>query len=48
MKALILKQACATLIVKGIKKYEFSPWKTNYREKILMNLEIDKKKLRKS
>ena len=37
MKVITLKQPWATLIVEGIKKYEFRSWKTNYRGKILIH-----------
>ena len=37
MKALTIKQPWATLIVEGLKKYEFRTWKTNYRGKILIH-----------
>lgn len=49
MKVLTLKQPWATLVAKGIKKYEFRSWKTNYRGKILIHAGtgIDKKELEK-
>ena len=34
MKALTIKQPWASLIVNGIKEYEFRSWKTKYRGKI--------------
>ena len=37
MKALTIKQPWATLITKGIKKYEFRSWKTSYRGTILIH-----------
>lgn len=37
MKVLTIKQPWATLIVEGLKKYEFRTWKTNYRGKILIH-----------
>lgn len=37
MKVLTLKQPWATLIVLGIKRYEFRSWKTNYRGTILIH-----------
>lgn len=37
MKVLTLKQPWATLISKGLKKYEFRSWKTNYRGEILIH-----------
>ena len=37
MKVITLKQPWATLVVLGIKKYEFRSWKTNYRGKILIH-----------
>lgn len=45
MKVLTIKQPWATLIVEGLKKYEFRTWKTNYRGKILIHagLSIDQK-----
>ena len=45
MKCLTVKQPWASLIIEGFKCYEFRPWKTNYRGKILIhagkNLEKD-------
>ncbi len=37
MKALTIKQPAASLIIHGIKKYEFRSWKTKYRGKILIH-----------
>ena len=37
MKALTIKEPCATLIIEGYKKYEFRSWKTNYRGKVLIH-----------
>lgn len=37
IKTLTLKQPWATLVAKGMKIYEFRPWKTNYRGKILIH-----------
>ena len=41
---LTIKQPWASLIVEGLKKYEFRSWKTNYRGKILLHagLSLDK------
>lgn len=49
MKVLTIKQPWATLVAKGIKKYEFRTWKTNYRGKILIHAGagIDKKNMEK-
>ena len=37
MKALTVKQPWATLLVLGLKEYEFRSWKTNYRGKVLIH-----------
>ncbi len=37
MKVLTIKEPYATLIAKGIKKYEFRSWKTNYRGEIYIH-----------
>lgn len=37
MKVITLKQPWATLVVKGLKKYEFRSWKYNYRGEILIH-----------
>lgn len=37
MKALTIKQPWATLIMSGLKEYEFRGWKTKYRGKILIH-----------
>ena len=37
MKVLTIKNPWATLIVYGLKNYEFRSWKTNYRGKILIH-----------
>ena len=37
MKALTIKQPWASLIVNGIKEYEFRSWKTKYRGKIYIH-----------
>lgn len=37
MKTLTIKEPYATLIINGIKKYEFRTWKTNYRGKLLIH-----------
>lgn len=37
MKVITLKQPWATLVAKGIKKYEFRTWKTNYRGELLIH-----------
>ena len=44
MKVLTIKQPWASLIVEGIKQYEFRSWKTNYRGKLLIHagLTLDK------
>ena len=44
-----IKQPFATLIVEGLKRYEFRTWKTNYRGEILIHAgkSIDKKAMKK-
>jgi hypothetical protein len=37
MKVLTIKEPWATLIINGIKEYEFRTWKTNYRGKLLIH-----------
>lgn len=37
MKVLTIKQPWATLIMSGLKEYEFRGWKTKYRGKILIH-----------
>lgn len=37
MKVLTIKQPWATLIISGLKEYEFRGWKTKYRGKILIH-----------
>lgn len=37
MKVLTIKEPYASLISKGIKKYEFRTWKTNYRGEVLLH-----------
>jgi predicted transcriptional regulator len=47
MKVLTVKQPWATLLVLGLKEYEFRSWKTNYRGKVLIHAgeSIDKEAL---
>ena len=47
MKALTIKEPFVTAIIKGIKKYEFRTWKTNYRGKILIHAGLNTDKKRK-
>lgn len=49
MKTLTIKQPFATLIVEGLKEYEFRTWKTNYRGEILIHAGkgVDKKAMKK-
>lgn len=49
MKVITIKQPFATLIVEGLKRYEFRTWKTNYRGEILIHAgkSIDKKAMKK-
>ena len=49
MKTLTIKQPFATLIVEGLKEYEFRTWKTNYRGEILIHAgkAVDKKAMKK-
>ena len=37
MKCLTVREPWATLIIEGIKKYEFRSWKTSYRGKMLIH-----------
>ena len=37
MKVLTIRQPWATLIMLGLKKYEFRSWKTNYRGELLIH-----------
>ena len=37
MKGLTIKEPWATLIIEGLKQYEFRSWKTKYRGKILIH-----------
>lgn len=49
MKTLTINQPFATLIVEGLKEYEFRTWKTNYRGEILIHAgkSVDKKAMKK-
>ena len=49
MKTLTINQPFATLIVEGLKEYEFRTWKTNYRGEILIHAgkAVDKKAMKK-
>ena len=49
MKTLTIKQPFATLIVEGLKEYEFRTWKTNYRGEILIHAgkAVDKKAMKR-
>lgn len=49
MKTLTINQPFATLIVEGLKEYEFRTWKTNYRGEILIHAGkgVDKKAMKK-
>ena len=49
MKTLNINQPFATLIVEGLKEYEFRTWKTNYRGEILIHAgkSVDKKAMKK-
>lgn len=49
MKVLTIKQPYASLIIAGIKEYEFRTWKTNYRGDILIHAgkSIDKSAIKK-
>lgn len=49
MKTLTIKQPFATLIIEGLKEYEFRTWKTNYRGEILIHAGkgVDKKAMKK-
>ncbi len=37
MKAITIRQPWATLIMQGVKKYEFRSWKTNFRGEVLIH-----------
>lgn len=37
MKVITIKQPFATLIMEGLKEYEFRTWKTNYRGRLLIH-----------
>lgn len=37
MKALTIRQPWATLIMQGVKEYEFRSWKTNFRGEVLIH-----------
>ena len=45
MKAITIKEPWASLIVQGIKKYEFRSWKTNYRGKVLIHAGLSKENI---
>lgn len=49
MKAITIKQLFASLIVAGLKEYEFRAWKTRYRGEILIHAgkSIDKEAMKK-
>ena len=49
MKTLTINQPFATLIVEGLKEYEFRTWKTNYRGEILIHAgkAVNKKAMKK-
>ncbi len=49
MKVITIKQPFATLIVEGMKEYEFRTWRTKYRGEILIHAgkSIDKKAMKK-
>ena len=49
MKVITIKQPYATLIAKGLKRYEFRTWKTNYRGEIYIHAGkgIDKKAMKR-
>ncbi len=49
MKVITIKQPFATLIVEGLKEYEFRTWKTKYHGEILIHAGkgIDKKAMKK-
>lgn len=44
VKVLTVKQPWATLIVEGIKKYEFRSWKTKYRGEVLIHAGLSEEK----
>lgn len=49
MKALTIKQPFASLILEGLKEYEFRTWKTKYRGPILIHAGkgVDRKAMKK-
>ena len=49
MKVLTIKQPFATLIIEGLKEYEFRTWKTKYRGELLIHAGkgVDKKAMEK-
>lgn len=49
MKVITIKQPFATLIVEGLKEYEFRTWKTKYRGELLIHAGkgVDKKAMEK-
>lgn len=49
MKVITIKQPFATLIIEGLKEYEFRTWKTKYRGELLIHAGkgIDKKAMKK-
>ncbi|MBE6149836.1 MAG: ASCH domain-containing protein [Firmicutes bacterium] len=49
MKVITIKQPFATLIIEGLKEYEFRTWKTKYRGELLIHVGkgIDKKAMKK-
>ena len=49
MKVITVKQPFATLIIEGLKEYEFRTWKTKYRGELLIHAGkgIDKKAMEK-
>ena len=49
MKVLTIKQPFATLIIEGLKEYEFRTWKTKYRGEFLIHAGkgVDKKAMEK-
>ncbi|MDO4283414.1 MAG: ASCH domain-containing protein [Clostridia bacterium] len=49
MKVLTIKQPWATLIMSGLKRFEFRSWKTNYRGELLIHAgkSIDKEAMKR-
>ncbi|MFA6327738.1 MAG: ASCH domain-containing protein [Bacilli bacterium] len=49
MKVITIKEPWATLIINGLKEYEFRTWKTNYRGEILIHTskKVDQEALKK-